>query len=607
MSSGKVPVTIETIVTDLQTVSWEQVLNEAITNSLQAHSTEININFIQNALDLEDTKKYIDSITIEDNGDGFNDINTKSFQEYRTQHKKDLGCKGIGRFLYLKVFDEVDIKSLDKEIKFVIDKDIQVNTTESKLEKTIVTFLKPKKKFIVDYDKFHHDLQEYFIAYFKLLKDKNISVTFNIYENDIKKSEVKSDDIPTFTNKKIKIGTHEFNLAYILNDDTIHITDGYYCAGGRVVIKNSHLDSNKKLKLFKDIKIVYLLSSDYLDNNVNDTRDNFTILPKRKNSDDLFHNLSWNEIQTELKNQIKLIAKDNGVDIEKIAKENRLKALKEAPFLAYYLQKNENNDDYETLKKHAEKMLKEDKQFIRDNSDKMDDTYQEKLAIITQSELAEYIYDRQKKIDMLKKLTNADAIEKEIHDLFMKQYTKDDKENYKSNNLWLFDDRFMTYDKVFSEAQLKDMFPKLINNLERPDILSIGEMSVISNSYEKDEITDIVIIELKKASEKITPARAEEQLIDYAGYINEAYEDRKIRIWTYAFLKFDSKTENSLKNKDYNRVLTKNKYPIYYKSFNTVNTIINFIDYHALADDAYNRNKTFMKILNGETIESEES
>ena len=104
----------------------------------------------------------------------------------------------------------------------------------------------------------------------------------------------------------------------------------------------------------------------------------------------------------------------------------------------------------------------------------------------------------------------------------------------------------MSYNKVFSEAQLKDMFPKLIDNLERPDILSIGEMNIISNTYEKEDITDIVIIELKKASKKITPARAEEQLIDYAGYINESYEDMKVRIWTYSFLKFDEKTENNL-------------------------------------------------------------
>jgi anti-sigma regulatory factor (Ser/Thr protein kinase) len=602
MSSGKVPVTIETIVTDLQTVSWEQVLNEAITNSLQAHATEININFIQNALDLEDTKKYIDSITIEDNGDGFNDINTKSFQEYRTQHKKDLGCKGIGRFLYLKVFDEVNIKSLDKEIKFVIDKDIQVNIIESKLKKTRVTFLKPKKAFVVDYDKLRLDLKEYFIAYFKLLKDKNISVTFNIYDNNIKKFEVKSDDIPTFNNKKIKIGIHEFNLAYILNNDTVHITDGYYCAGGRVVIKNSHLDSNKKLKLFKDIKIVYLLSSDYLDNNVNETRDNFTILPKRKNSDDLFHNLSWNEIQTELKNQIKIIAKDNGVDIEKIAKENRLKALNEAPFLAYYLQKNENNDDYETLKKYAEKMLKEDKQFIRDNSDKMDDTYQEKLAIITQSELAEYIYDRQKIIDKLKEITNNESLEKEVHNLFMQQNTTDENKNYKSNNLWLFDDRFMSYDKVFSEAEIKSIFPELANNVKRPDILSL-----VSNTNNKDKITDIVIIELKRPKEIITPEGAEAQLLKYARYINQSNLPNDVRIWTYAFLKFNKDIDDDLDDKDYNKIPTHWEHPIYYKYHEKRNTIINFMDYRALAFDANNRNKTFMKILSGETIESEES
>jgi hypothetical protein len=64
-------------------------------------------------------------------------------------------------------------------------------------------------------------------------------------------------------------------------------------------------------------------------------------------------------------------------------------------------------------------------------------------------------------------------------------------------------------------------------------------------------------------------------------------------------LKFDKKTENSLRNKDYNRVLTKSQYPIYYKPFNAVNAIVNFVDYKALTDDAENRNRTFMKILGG--------
>lgn len=590
MKSGKVVASIETIVNDLKPISLKQVVYEAVTNSLQANSTNIQIKFISNSLNLEKTNRYIDKIVVEDNGDGFNQENTKSFQEYRSKYKKNLGCKGIGRFLFLKVFDEVKIKSLDKDITFTIDRDIEVEYNSKETKTTILNLLKPKRPFVVDYPKFKSELKNYFLAYFKLLKDEKKIIKISIYENETIHSIIENDEIPNFKDKKFNIGNHFFKLSYLIHSNS----DGYYCAGNRVVIKNSELDSKKRLKFFKNLNILYLLSSEYLDNNVNDTRDDFTILPVRKNTEDLLHSLSWREIQRTLREQIKIIAKENNIDIDKLEKESLKKAIKEAPFLIYYLQKNEYSQDSQALKKQAKKMLEKDKDYLRDLNNEKDDIYKEKLAIVTQSELVEYIYDRQKKIDLLKKLTDEKALEKEIHNLFMRQKTTDNKENYKSNNLWLFDDRFMSYNKVFSDKQIKEIFPQLNKNLDRPDILSI-----ISNTYQKDEITDIVIIELKKASEKITPSRAEEQLIDYAGYINEAYENRKIRIWTYAFLKFDKKTEKSLQNKDYNRVLTQSEYPIYYKAFNTVNAVINFVDYNALADNANSRNKTFIKILNG--------
>jgi len=583
---------IETIVNDLKPVTWRQVLYEAVTNALQANATEIKINFIQNSLDLEDTPKYIDSIVVEDNGDGFNEENTKSFREYRSTYKKHLGCKGIGRFLFLKVFDKVEIESLDKSIEFVINNDIEVSKTSKEFKRTTVKFLNPKDSFTVEYQRLKDDLKNYFLAYFKLLNDENRLIKISICENEKVHSIVESDDIPDFKDKEFRIGEHDFKLSYIFDFNA----DGYYCAGNRVVIKNSELESNKKFKFFKDVNILYLLSSPYLDSSANDTRDDFNIYPKKKQQD-LLHNLSWQEIQNILKEQMKIIAKENNIEIDKLAEVNLREAIKESPFLVYYLKNNELGEDSKGLQKQAKKLFEKDKQFLRDTKNQTHEKYKEKLAIVTQSELTEYIYDRQKKIDLLKKLTDEKALEKEIHNLFMQQKTMDDKENYKSNNLWLFDDRFMSYNKIFSDKQIKEIFPKLSENLDRPDILSL-----ISNSYDKDEITDVVIIELKKADEKITPSRAEEQLIDYAGYINEAYQDRKIRIWTYAFLKFDKKTENSLQNKDYNRVLTKSEYPIYYKPFNRVNAIINFVDYKALADDAENRNRTFMKILSGVTI-----
>ena len=43
--SGKVEASIKDIVNDLQDVRWEQIVFEAVTNSLQANATNINIEF----------------------------------------------------------------------------------------------------------------------------------------------------------------------------------------------------------------------------------------------------------------------------------------------------------------------------------------------------------------------------------------------------------------------------------------------------------------------------------------------------------------------------------------------------------------------------------
>ncbi len=599
MSSGKVEASIANIVNDLPTVSWQQIIYEAITNAIQAKATNIKINFWHkddNTLDIGKKFKYITTITIEDNGEGFTEKNTNSFKEYRTSLKRNLGCKGIGRFLFLKEFDEIKIESLDKKIKFVIDRDIKVDKLLNKIDKTIIYFTKPKRKFEIDYSLFKKGIKEHFLAYFKLLNDKNQNVNIEIYENMDIKFKIDSQDIPPFKTKEFKIDTHKFKMSYLFNNEEFK-TEGFYCAGHRVVKKNSDLEDNRKLRLFKGFNILYLLESNYLDNNINDTRDHFIINPKRVERD-LFHNLSWDIIQQEVREQIKIIAKENGLDIEKLSMENLKEAIEQKPYLGLYLKQNENFLDSETLISQAEQALKKDKEFLRKHIHKLNkEEFYDKLSCVTQTELAEYMYDRQKLIDKLKQLTDNSSIEAEIHNLFMKQKTEDTTEDYKTNALWLFDDRFMSYNKIFSDKRIKDIFPKLSANLDRPDLLSI-----ISNTENKEEITDIVVIELKRADSNITPAGAEEQLLKYARYINDAYPNNPIRIWSYAFLKFNKETSSSLEDKDYNQIPTHSEYPIYYKYHEKRNTIINFLDYKAIAFDADTRHKTFMKILNGKTL-----
>ncbi len=89
-------------------------INEAIVNSIQAGSTKIEITIQaskSSQSDLLEEREFISSIEIKDNGDGLNKSNRESFLTYLSSHKKNQGCKGIGRLSYLKTFKKVYISS----------------------------------------------------------------------------------------------------------------------------------------------------------------------------------------------------------------------------------------------------------------------------------------------------------------------------------------------------------------------------------------------------------------------------------------------------------------------------------------------------------------
>ena len=98
-------------------------LFEAVVNSIQAidKNTKGDITVYIN----RDTQKQLSSVskrgavpkeaitgfTIKDNGIGFNDENMDSFDTLDTEYKSSLGCRGVGRLIWLKAFEGVDVSS----------------------------------------------------------------------------------------------------------------------------------------------------------------------------------------------------------------------------------------------------------------------------------------------------------------------------------------------------------------------------------------------------------------------------------------------------------------------------------------------------------------
>lgn len=587
-------VNIKAVVDNLKNIGIKSVIFEAIANAIQANATIIDVK-IYTANLIENDASYIDKMEIVDNGEGFIESNLNAFKEYLTEHHKTLGCKGIGRFTYLKYFKNIQITSQNVKINFD-ERGVKSEYINQFYNTTNILFLDVKESIYVDFKTIIDDTKEHFLALFQLRNEK---LQLNFYKNDKFMGSVANTNIPNFAVKEFKIKEYIFKLSYLCENIKFK-NEAFYAANHRVVIKNSQLKQEEKYNLPKDndIKIFFILESEYFDNNVNYERNELQIYPLQKNTLQ-FQDLNWNDIYEGIEKELKQIYKQHNFDIDEKIKENRKKSVNDLPYLgSYFIDRDELN--LNDMKNKAQKEFKEDKEYLRDVKNINHKDYETKLSKVTQAELAEYIFDRERLISTLKQSVKNEDIEQKIHNLFIAQKTNSENLDYKSNNLWLFDDRFMSYNKIFSDIQMKEIFPQLSTNLERPDILSI-----ISNTYEKDKITDILLIELKRPADSITPAQAEEQLLKYARYINHIEQENKIRIWAYAFLKFSNETMEALQDKSYNKIFSSNSYPICYKYYEQNNIIINFMDYGALISDAENRNQLFLDILRGKYIKQE--
>jgi len=106
---------------------FEAVVNSihAIEETRNADSGKIVLNVnraAQAGLDLNaKTPQPIVGFTISDNGCGFDETNFKSFETLDSDHKFDKGCRGVGRLMWLKVFDLIEVEShfldIDGELK----------------------------------------------------------------------------------------------------------------------------------------------------------------------------------------------------------------------------------------------------------------------------------------------------------------------------------------------------------------------------------------------------------------------------------------------------------------------------------------------------------
>ncbi len=533
-------------------------LFEAVINSIDSieecgrDDGHIVIDVVRDGLFVETESREhapICGFNITDNGSGFTPENYNSFNTSDSTKKAQIGGKGVGRFFYLKVFENVQIESVfvEGEIKqkrsfnFVLNKvePIQnhelVDVNHSERIKTAVKL----RGFRGDYanhiparvDSLAHNLLEHCLAYFvvgimpKLLViDGNETYDINkMYQEFVKKAEKTEQEI----------GGNGFEFLHFLLEARAGLSHQInYCAARRVVnptrltnknvphlprriTSNSHEDSL--------VYMTYVLSP-FLDTHVNLQRTGFDVYAEGE----LLYmgDIVWSDIEdaaiSEAKKYLRDFTEEKKVETDRVVKEF-VKA--KAPQFRYLLNNYpdvidrippdspESAIDLELYKINKEKeieikkvmddILEAPDSVLLNPEEAINKKYNEYLLEINElgkAALAEYIVKRRKTLALLErymKINDEDGYAREsaIHNLIFPMQKTSDEIPYDRQNLWIIDEKLSFHEYLASDMRFKDSDKTESNSLDRPDLL-IFDLPIAV--VEGDPRNGVTIFEFKR-------------------------------------------------------------------------------------------------------------
>jgi hypothetical protein len=610
------------------------VIFEAITNAIHANATKITCIFnssdtpiktIENSTEI--VKKKVDAITVIDNGDGMDDNNYDSFCKYRSEYKKKLGAKGVGRFVFLKVYDSVKYKSQliakQEERNFIFSREFDTNNLQKTLAKVDSNFTEISlhtlsksylnrdkhvdRRIELDLDLIRERVLLNLIPTLFFYKKRNISIVINF--EDKTSSETKTinpSDIPDFTDEKFPIkdrGGKEFD--FILNHKIENVQGklhAFYCGNNRTVAEFA--DKDFKLSLPYGYSGFLLLESEYLNERVNNERNDFSIFPYKT---DAFSTLSWEVINDNLKSIITEIVKLGIPETENINKQKITEIQEERPYLISYIEDSDIDIagfmDKKQIIDKAKKRFDKAKEKVLDAAGKEEYTDAELIEAInlTQNELVSYINDRVQIIERLKSLIDKrERVEKIIHNLFMEKGSEADYFCVGKNNLWLLDDRFTTYSYAASDKRIKHILKQIgeeEGDTETPDDAPDLSLFFSQNPNEAEKLKS-VLVEIKPFDSQSKSDRKKfagiQQLVDYV----KAFKNKEKIDEIFAFLvtDVDEKLANRLKNDDYTPLFSLDN-PIFHRFYKELGISIYVISAKSIVSDAEARNKVFLDII----------
>lgn len=512
---------------------------------------------------------HFETFVVTDNGNGFNTENYTSFLEAYSQLKVRKGCKGIGRFLWLKAFDRVDIKSTYFEdgrwhlrtFDFALtgvnpEQNDSILESDDAVQQTIVSlngFRNPYRDSVAySLESLAKKIIEHCLPYFITGKCPQITLKDNRGESFNLNSYYEKTYKDSLHQDPMELRGKHYTLYHMLLAEGADKHELHLCANNREVksyaLSNYIPDMKKKLVSGEDAYYyVGYLAGDYLDEAVNTERSDFDF-----SDGPLFGDTREPEIvetavgyiRAYLSDELTKVADEKKTQIDMLVKTkrpqyrlllnrhpevyDRIPAGLPEDKLDLELYKQQQQWEFDTAKKKHDIEEKVKQDATSDPSfQKLFDEYCENITELSRASLAEYVVRRKAVIDLLEHALEADengkySKESRIHSIICPMQTTSDEIKLDDMNLWLIDDRLAYHHFLASDKKINTI-PVLESNVDKRMDLAIFD-AALSYTADSENINSITIVELKRpqrndlATEETDPIT---QVYDYVTDIKE--------------------------------------------------------------------------------------
>ncbi len=638
-------------------------LYEAVINSVQSIShAQISNGRIDIKIERENGLKLstnhwetdVENICITDNGVGFTDENFNSFKTYATDLKKELGCKGVGRMIWLKAFRSVQISSVflkdnkkfirtfvfnaEKGVSDHLIKECDNNAVCVTTVKLLTLNPKYKSATRKKVSTIARDVLNHCFIYFVLKKVPVITVSDGDESKNLNElfSEIEKEDIKI---KDFEIKDTSFKLVQCkIYNASAGAHRVFMCANERTVscinFKGVLKGVNTRFTTERgDFIYNGYVTSQYLDANVNQERTSFNI---EESNEGLFTNITKKEIEdVVLQYASEYLAEDikkyNEKKTEKIADFVQRENPRYRVLLKHYPECINNivmSDDNEKLElelfkqeqecrlklKEEGRMLEKEIATCSDSDEIVEkrNQYAHKLTEIGKSTLADYILQRKLVLEILENNLELQsnlkyAKESCVHKIIFPMQKISDEIDYSAHNLWLIDEKLAYHYYLASDKKIKSMQPVDADSNREPDIAIFDSPFAFTNENEQP-FRNVTIIEFKRPGRTVYSDN-ENPINQIYGYIEDFSQGKiktrngrtinatsEIRFFCYIICDL---TENIRQYaKQYGFTLTPDGEGFYYYASN-FNAYVEIISYAKLIQDSKKRNKIlFDKLFN---------